>query len=80
MVQKIQTLDEMMEDYDKERIAEIDRWEANKPQWIKDKIEADRQRDIELGRRDNEGNWIIDDLPENVEEDMDEPDEEEDEE
>lgn len=58
MNDKRQTLDEMMDDYDKERIADIDHWEKNKPQWVKDKIENDRKREIELGLRDADGVWI----------------------
>ena len=74
MAQKIQTLDEMMADYDKERIAEIDSWEANRPQWIKDKIEADRQDEIRRGLRDSDGNWIVSSVVDENEENEDEDD------
>lgn len=74
MAQKIQTLDEMMADYDKERIAEIDSWEANRPQWIKDKIEADRQDEIRKGLRDSDGNWIVSSVVDEDEENEDDDD------
>ena len=77
MTQKIQTLDEMMEDYDKERIAEIDRWEQNKPEWIKAKVEAERKREIELGIRDEDGNFITPDESDDIEEEEDEDNEDE---
>lgn len=67
-----QSLDDLMADYDKERMAEIDHWEKNKPQWVKDKIVAERKRDIEQGIRDADGNFIVPD-------DTDETDEEDDE-
>jgi hypothetical protein len=53
-----QLLDDLMADYDRERIAEIDRWETNKPQWVKDKLAAERKREIELGIRDEDGNLV----------------------
>jgi hypothetical protein len=74
MAKEPQTLDDMMADYDKERLAEIDAWERNKPEWLKRKIEAERQRDIERGIRDADGNFILPDDAEAETEDEDEPD------
>lgn len=53
------TLGDFMEDYDRERIAEIDRWETDKPQWIKDKVASEREDDIRRGIRDADGFHVI---------------------
>lgn len=76
MQNKTQSLDDLMADYEKEHIAEIDHWEKNKPQWVKDKIEAERKRDIEQGIRDAEGNFIVPDDADEDEDDEEAEDEE----
>ena len=54
-------------------LEKIDAWEKNKPQWIKDKVAAERQHEIELGIRDEDGLFNLPD-EETEEEDDDDDD------
>lgn len=75
---KITTLDDLFGDYEKDRLAEIERDERERPEWIKRKIEAEREREIAAGIRNPDGsmNWErLENLPESEDEDEDEENE-----
>jgi hypothetical protein len=72
MSKEPKSLDELMGEYDAERIAEIERWEKEKPAWVKEKIEAEKKRDIELGIRDADGYLIVPDETDDEEDEEEE--------
>jgi len=76
---QLKSLDELMAEYDKERLAEIERDEADPIAQARRaaKKKTDMEREIRQGLRDADGNWIEREDPEDAEEE-DEDDEAED--
>jgi len=72
------TLDDIMAEYDKERIAEIERDEADPITQARRsaKKKAEMEREIRQGLRDDKGDWIEVEQPEDSDEDEDEDEDE----